>query len=133
MAMIGPGESSAARLLAHGGVQRMPSDKLELFQLREEFNNVDADRSGYIDDEELKVLLTILNDSKVPTEAEVRRVMAEADASGDGQLDFLEFLALVKALREEKAANKSLFKSMARLADTVKTDVLGGILADVKE
>ena len=37
----------------------------ELFSLREEFNNVDADRSGYIDDDELKVLLTILNDSKV--------------------------------------------------------------------
>ncbi|MBX7495716.1 2OG-Fe(II) oxygenase [Qipengyuania sp. 6B39] len=33
--MIAPGESSAARLLAHGGVQRVPSDKLELFQLRD--------------------------------------------------------------------------------------------------
>jgi len=37
----------------------------ELFKLREEFNSVDADRSGYIDDDELKVLLTVLNDSKV--------------------------------------------------------------------
>lgn len=29
-----PGESSTAHLLAHKGVQRVPSDKLELFQLR---------------------------------------------------------------------------------------------------
>ena len=32
--MLPPGESSAATLLAHAGVQRVPSDKLELFQLR---------------------------------------------------------------------------------------------------
>lgn len=33
-AMIGPGESSTQTLLAHDGVRRVPSDKLELFQLR---------------------------------------------------------------------------------------------------
>lgn len=33
-AMIGPGESDAARLLTRAGMQRVPSDKLELFQLR---------------------------------------------------------------------------------------------------
>jgi len=32
--MNSPGESSAAHLLAHTGVQRVPIDKLELFQLR---------------------------------------------------------------------------------------------------
>ena len=105
----------------------------ELFRLREEFNDVDADRSGYIDDEELKVLLTILNDSKVPSESEVRRVMLEADSSGDGQLDFLEFLALVKALKEEKKAGSSMIKSLNKFMDTVKTDVLGGILKDAQE
>jgi len=105
----------------------------ELFKLREEFNSVDADRSGYIDDDELKVLLTVLNDSKVPSESEVRRVMAEADASGDGQLDFLEFLALVKAMRDEKKANNSVFKSMAKLADTIKADVLGSVGQDLLE
>lgn len=38
---------------------------------------------------------------QVPTEAEVRRVMAEADQSGDGKLDFLEFLALVHRCASE--------------------------------
>ena len=33
--MTGPGESSASKLLAHDGVQRVPSDKVELFQLRD--------------------------------------------------------------------------------------------------
>ncbi|MBX9897654.1 MAG: 2OG-Fe(II) oxygenase [Qipengyuania sp.] len=32
--MLPPGESSAQTLLAHPGVQRVPSEKLELFQLR---------------------------------------------------------------------------------------------------
>jgi FK506-binding protein 1 len=105
----------------------------ELFRLREEFNDVDADRSGYIDNDELKILLTILNDSKVPSEDEVRRVMASADQSGDGQLDFLEFLALVKSLREERKADKSLVKSVKKFLDTVKTDLLGGIMKDVDD
>jgi Ca2+-binding EF-hand superfamily protein len=107
--------------------------EVELFRLREEFNEVDADRSGYIDDEELKVLLTILNDSKVPSESEVRRIMLSADASGDGQLDFLEFLSLVKALRDEKKMTNSLAKRLGKLVDTVKQDVLGSVMADVKE
>lgn len=38
--MLEPGESSANQLLAHNGVQRVPNDKLELFQLR---NFLDAD------------------------------------------------------------------------------------------
>lgn len=33
--MSGPGESSTERLLARDGIQRVPSDKLELFQLRD--------------------------------------------------------------------------------------------------
>jgi len=33
--MSGPGESSAERLLSQTGVQRVPSEKLELFQLRD--------------------------------------------------------------------------------------------------
>ena len=74
-----------------------------------------------------------LHDVKVPSESEVRRVMAEADASGDGQLDFLEFLALVKAMRDEKKANNSVFKSMAKLADTIKADVLGSVGQDLLE
>ena len=33
--MTGPGESSAEKLLSHSGVQRVPSEKIELFQLRD--------------------------------------------------------------------------------------------------
>ena len=33
--MIRPGESSADTLLNHRGIQRVPSDRIELFQLRE--------------------------------------------------------------------------------------------------
>jgi hypothetical protein len=105
----------------------------EMFRLREEFNDVDADRSGFIDEDELKVLLTLLNDGKVPSEAAVRRVLAEADQSGDGQLDFLEFLALVHNLKEEKKKNASHFNSAMLLLDTIKTDVFGGIIADAEK
>ena len=33
--MTGPGESSSEMLLAREGMQRVPSDKIELFQLRD--------------------------------------------------------------------------------------------------
>lgn len=97
------------------------------------FNNVDADRSGFVDADELKVLLTLMNDSKVPTESEVRRIMESADSSGDGELDFLEFLALVKGMRAEKKANGSIFKSMGKMMDTIKQDVFGDALKEIGE
>ncbi len=63
----------------------------------------------------------------MPTEAEVRRVMLAADASGDGQLDFLEFLSLVKSLKDERRGHSNFVSSVASMLDTIKSDVLGGI------
>lgn len=71
--------------------------------------------------------------TQVPTESEVRRVMLAADSSGDGQLDFLEFLALVKVLKDEKKKNSSFLKSFRKMIDTVQTDVLGSIKKDLAE
>lgn len=59
--------------------------------------------------------------------------MAEADSSGDGQLDFLEFLALVKSLNDERKSKFSLASSIGKFIDTVKEDVLGSIMKDIAE
>jgi len=39
----------------------------------------------------------------------------------------------VKALKEERKANNSFTKKMAKLADTVKADVLGSVMSDLEE
>ncbi|MXP27316.1 oxygenase [Porphyrobacter algicida] len=62
--MLEPGESSADRLLSHGGVQRVPSDRLELFQLR-----------NFLDDDLCASLI-----QKIEAE---RRPSTLADANGD--------------------------------------------------
>ena len=69
----------------------------------------------------------------MPTEDEVRRVMEKADASGDGQLDFLEFLALVKALKDERNSKSSILQSIGKAIDTFKSDVLAGVFKDMAE
>ncbi len=54
--MDGPGESSAQRLLAHMGVQRVPTAKLELFQLR-----------GFIDAELRSQLIAMIETNRRPS------------------------------------------------------------------
>ncbi|MGN6496791.1 MAG: 2OG-Fe(II) oxygenase, partial [Tsuneonella sp.] len=62
--MAQPGESSAARLLDHSGVQRVPSDKLELFQLR-----------GFLDPGLCRQLIALIDAGRRPSTI--------ADANGD--------------------------------------------------
>ncbi|MGN6499982.1 MAG: prolyl hydroxylase family protein [Tsuneonella sp.] len=62
--MAQPGESSAARLLDHPGVQRVPSDKLELFQLR-----------GFLDPGLCRQLIALIDAGRRPSTI--------ADANGD--------------------------------------------------
>lgn len=83
--MSDPGESSAATLLATPGIQRVPSDKLELFQMR-----------GFLDAAMCAELIAMI-------EAE-RRPSTLADANGDNYFrtsetcDFAPEVPVVQAL-----------------------------------
>ena len=79
--MLEPGESSANQLLAHSGVQRVPSDKLELFQLR-----------NFLDDDLCAALV-----EKIELE---RRPSTLADANGDDYFRTSETCDLASDLPE---------------------------------
>lgn len=63
--------------------------------LRDAFNMFDADRSGYIDREEVRMLMKKL--AQTLTEDEIDAIMEEVDTDGDGEISFDEFRAMMFA------------------------------------
>jgi Ca2+-binding EF-hand superfamily protein len=63
--------------------------------LRDAFNMFDADRSGYIDREEVRILMKKL--AQTLTEDEISAIMDEVDLDGDGEISFDEFRAMMFA------------------------------------
>lgn len=61
--------------------------------LRDAFNMFDADRSGYIDREEVRALMKKL--AQTLTEEEIDAIMEEVDTDGDGEISFDEFRTLM--------------------------------------
>lgn len=57
---------------------------------REAFNTFDADGSGTIDADEMRLLLEAIGET--PTEEELLRFMADVDEGGKGEIEFSEFL-----------------------------------------
>lgn len=68
----------------------MGMDEGFIQKCREAFNTFDADGSGTIDTQEMKLLLEAIGES--PTEEELFRFMAEVDEDGTGEIEFAEFL-----------------------------------------
>ena len=62
-------------------------------ELREAFKVFDKDGNGYISAAELRHVMTSLGEKL--TDAEVDAMMKEADADGDGQVDYEEFVKYV--------------------------------------
>lgn len=63
--------------------------------LRDAFNMFDADRSGFIDREEVRMLMKKL--AQTLTEEEIDAIMEEVDTDGDGEISFDEFRELMFA------------------------------------
>lgn len=89
--MLPPGESSASILLARAGIQRVPSDKLELFQLR-----------GFLTQEMCRELI-----ARIDTE---RRPSTLADANGDAYFRTSETCDLSPELPVVEALDALLFE-----------------------
>ncbi|XP_064635639.1 plastin-1-like [Lineus longissimus] len=75
----------------------------EQCNLRESFDTVDTDNSGYIDAFELKNILGE-NGYSVPS-FKCRELIAEADKNADGKIDFTEFLKLFIVIKKEYAVD----------------------------
>jgi len=68
----------------------MVLDEQFIQKCREAFNTFDADGSGTIDTQEMKLLLEAIGEC--PTEEELFRFMADVDEDGTGEIEFAEFL-----------------------------------------
>jgi len=65
--------------------------------IRVVFDRVDADKNGAIDESELKLLLAELDTADLD-DATIADIFAQADANGDGSIDYREFVALAAVL-----------------------------------
>lgn len=70
--------------------------------LKAAFNMFDTDHSGKIDMKELNTLLAGEEFKDVYSEEELRRAIAEVDENGDGEIDFEEFLQMMKGITNQK-------------------------------
>ncbi|KAG9403843.1 FK506-binding protein 2B [Aphanomyces cochlioides] len=72
----------------------------EIVNLRKQFQSLDTDGSGEIDEGELAVLMKALG-QKV-TSAQLKEIIREVDRNGNGMIDFNEFCHIVYNMRNAK-------------------------------
>ena len=66
--------------------------------LRTAFQMFDTDKSGKIDASELKQLLEGEEFKGVYTREQLEQAIAEVDDNGDGEIDFAEFMTMMKQI-----------------------------------
>ena len=62
--------------------------------IRQAFDKLDEDKNGYITPDELS---KALEEQHTLTEKEIDSIIDEVDVNGDGNIDYPEFLAMIKA------------------------------------
>merc|ERR1711939_1191207 len=93
----------------------------QINEIREAFELFDTDGSGSIDAKELKVAMRALGFE--PKKDEIIKMISDVDDSGDGEIDFDEFMVMMTAKMGEKDSRDDLIKAF-RVFDSDET---GGI------
>ena len=73
-----------------------PSKAVSDSMLRRVFDSFDADGSGAVSVEEMAAMVKRLNLKLTP--AQVKKLVADADPNGSGEIDFKEFTEALKAV-----------------------------------
>ena len=79
----------------------------QITEYKEIYDIFDSDGSGNISDQEVAQVMRTLGQN--PTDEEVAELVKKIDVSGDGEIDFLEFLLMmVQQLKQEMNAEEEL-------------------------
>lgn len=100
----------------------------ELVDLRKQFDEIDFDQSGAIDVHEMTQAMKKMGMD--PTEAQVKILISANDDSDDAQVDFPEFVELVKSFKssaKERAHQQADRKGLTGFADAVKNIDLSAV------
>ena len=107
-------------------------DDKDILKLQKEFLECDLDGDGKITREELKDVLRSLKGKMKVTEANIERVVKEADADADGQIDLREYYHNMTNSDNKNVIHRALLmRSKARKAfEQYDTDGSGSITWD---
>merc|ERR1712072_445093 len=84
-------------------------------EIREAFDLFDTDGSGTIDAKELKVAMRALGFE--PKKEEVKKMIAEIDKDGTGQIDFIEFMDMMTVKMAERDPREEILKAFKLFDD----------------
>jgi Ca2+-binding EF-hand superfamily protein len=77
-------------------LQTEEGEKPEHAKFRAMFQSFDVDNSGLISKDELKIVLQAVQKQEDMTEADINKLLNEMDTSGDGYIDFTEYLKMME-------------------------------------
>uniref|UniRef100_A0A4X2KIZ1 EF-hand domain-containing protein n=2 Tax=Vombatus ursinus TaxID=29139 RepID=A0A4X2KIZ1_VOMUR len=78
----------------------------QIAEFKEAFSLFDKDGDGYITTKEVGTIMRALG--QTPTEAELQEIMNEVDASGNGTIDFSEFLNVMARKMKDTDSNEDI-------------------------
>jgi len=99
-------------------------DKREIDELKQQFDIFDTDGSGEIDEQELSDVLKQIGEPADITK--VRQLIAEVDTTGNGQVSFFEFVAIVAKMRSGQASSDSGFGGIVNKTKVNKVEGVHG-------
>merc|ERR1712216_941555 len=126
-----------AENMARGAKKSKRLSDEQMDELREAFGLFDSDASGAIDVRELKAAMRALG-FEVKNE-ELKKMVTDVDSDGSGQIEFVEFLAMMTGKMGEKDSrediekvfklfdddntNKISFRNLARVAEELGENI----------
>eukprot|EP00112_Aurelia_sp_Birch-Aquarium-sp1_P015199 Seg335.5 transcript_id=Seg335.5/GoldUCD/mRNA.D3Y31 product=Calmodulin protein_id=Seg335.5/GoldUCD/D3Y31 len=81
----------------------------QLKEFKEAFSLFDAKGNGSISQQDLGIVMRSLGQS--PTEKEVATMIKEVDVDGNGEIDFSEFVQMMKTQMKNRDMNKELMEA----------------------
>ena len=95
-------------------------DKEQVEMYRTVFGILDLDGGGSIEEDELKIGLEAID--RCPSDEELQAILLEVDESGDGEVDFAEFLQFMMVVKRRQSEVQGVDKNEEEEADEEEDD-----------